>query len=321
MRVIAITKPCVEAEKELILSAVEKEDNVLFFDSEEALLKSENGKKADVVLGEPDLSTIHAMKNLRWIQMTWAGANKYTTAPDYPEGVVLTSASGAYGYVISEYILSGLLALTKKLFLYRAQLQDGGWYRLENDDTLEGKRVLILGTGDIGQETAKKLKAFGAYTVGICRTSGKTNPFFDEMYTVEQLDAQLPSADIVVIALPGTAETTGMFDAERISKMKASAVLVNVGRGFIVDTDALTDALQNGTLKGAVLDVTDPEPLPEQHPLRFMENVVLTPHVSGIGWAENMFTRKRILDIFCENIKRDRANEPKKNVIDFSKGY
>ena len=205
MRVIAITKPCMEVEREQILSAVTAEDKVLFFDSEEALLKSEDGKSADIILGEPDLSTIHVMKNLRWIQMTWAGANKYTSAPDYPEGVELISASGAYGHVISEYILSGLLALTKKLFLYRAQLQDGGWSRLENDDTLEGKRVLILGTGDIGQETAKKLKAFGAYTVGICRTSGKTNPFFDEMYTVEQLDAQLPSADIVVIALPGTA--------------------------------------------------------------------------------------------------------------------
>ena len=321
MRVIAITKPCVEAEKELILSATEKADSVLFFDNEEALLKSENGKSADIILGEPDLSTIHAMENLRWIQMTWAGANKYTTAPDYPKGVVLTSASGAYGYVISEYILSGILALTKKLFLYRAQLQDGGWYRLENDDTLEGKRVLILGTGDIGQETAKKLKAFGAYPVGICRTPGRTSTFFEEIYTVDQLDAQLPSTDIVIIALPGTAETTGMFDAERISKMKTSAVLVNVGRGFIVDTDALTDALQNGVIKGAVMDVTDPEPLPETHPIRFMENVVLTPHVSGIGWAENMFTRKRILDIFCENIRRDRENVPKRNVIDFGKGY
>lgn len=321
MRVIAITKPCVEAEKELVLSAVEKEDNVLFFDSEEEMLKSEDCAKIEIILGEPDLRTIHAMKNLRWIQMTWAGANKYTSAPDYPSNIVLTSASGAYGYVISEYILSGLLSLTKKLFLYRAQLQDGGWSRLADDDTLEGKRVLILGTGDIGQETAKKLKAFGAYTVGMCRTPGKTNPLFDEMYTVEQLDMQLQCADIVVIALPGTTETTKMFGAERIRKMKPNAVLVNVGRGFIVDTDALTDALQNGALKGAVLDVTDPEPLPEQHPLRFMENVVLTPHVSGIGWAENMFTRKRILDIFCENIKHDRANEPKRNVIDFSKGY
>lgn len=321
MRVVAITKPCVEAEKELILSAVEKEDKVLFFDSEQEMLGSGECADIDVIFGEPDLSTIHAMKKLRWIQMTWAGANKYTSAPDYPDGVVLTSASGAYGAVISEYILSGLLALTKKLFLYRAQLQDGGWSRLANDDTLEGKRVLVLGTGDIGEETAKKLKTFGAYPVGICRTPGRTSPFFEEIYTVEQLDVQLPMADIVVIALPGTKESAGMFDAKRISRMKPSAVLTNVGRGFIVDTDALTEALQNGIIKGAVLDVTDPEPLPENHPLRFMENVVLTPHVSGIGWAENMFTRKRIIDIFCANIRREQENTPKKNVIDFSKGY
>ncbi|MBR2407910.1 MAG: D-2-hydroxyacid dehydrogenase [Lachnospiraceae bacterium] len=321
MRIIAITKKCLECEKELILSAVEKEDKVLFFDNEEELLKSGACTNVEIILGEPDISTIHSMKNLRWIQMTWAGANKYTSASDYPNDIILTSASGAYGYVISEYIVSGILALTKKLFLYRAQMQRGGWNKIENDDTLEGKRVLILGTGDIGQETAKKLKCFGAYTVGICRMPGKERLFFDEMYTVEQVDLQLQSADVVVIALPGTKETAGMFDAERIKKMKSSAVLVNVGRGSIVDTNAMTDALQNGLLKGAVLDVTEPEPLPETHPLRFMENVVLTPHISGIGWGENLFTRKRILDIFCENIKRDRNNDPKKNVIDFGKGY
>lgn len=321
MRVIAITKKCAECEKELILSAVEKEDRVLFFDNEEELLKDKAYADAEIIFGEPDLSTIHGMKKLRWIQMTWAGANKYTSAPDYPNHITLTSASGAYGYVISEYIVSGLLALTKKLFLYRTQMQQDGWGKIGDDDTLEGKRVLILGTGDIGQETAKKLKCFGAYTVGICRTPGKENLFFDEMYTVDHLDTQLPDADVVVIALPGTKETTGMFDGERIKKMKPGAILANVGRGFIVNTDAMTNALQKGLLRGAVLDVTDPEPLPEKHPLRCMENVVLTPHISGIGWGENMFTRKRILDIFCENIKRDRKNEPKKNVIDFGKGY
>ena len=88
-----------------------------------------------------------------------------------------------------------------------------------------------------------------------------------------------------------------------------------------MDTDALTAALQKGLLRGAVLDVTDPEPLPAKHPLRYMENVILTPHISGISWGENKFTRKRILDIFCENMKRDHNHEPKKNRIDFSKGY
>ena len=129
------------------------------------------------------------------------------------------------------------------------------------------------------------------------------------------------TADVVIIALPGTKETAGMFDAEKIRQMKKSAVLVNVGRGFIVNTHDLTNALQNGALSGAVLDVTDPEPLPADHPLRRMENVVLTPHVSGTTWGENQFTRRRIIDIFCENLRLDSKNETKKNVVDFSRGY
>ncbi len=321
MRTIAVLKKCLESEKEFILSSVEKEDKVLFFDNEEELLKSGECENIEVILGEPEHSTIHSMKKLRWIQMSWAGANKYTSAPDFPKNITLTSASGAYGCVISEYIVSGILALIRNLFPYRAQMEAGGWSQIESDDTLEGKRVLILGTGNIGQETAKKLKCFGCYTVGICRSFREKQMYFDEMYTIDSVDTQLQSADVVVIALPGTAETAGMFDAEKISKMKKSAILVNVGRGFIVDTDALTNALQEGLLRGAVLDVTDPEPLPEKHPLRFMENVVLTPHISGISWGGNKFTRQRILDIFCENIKRDKNNELKKNVIDFSKGY
>lgn len=321
MRVIAITKKCVECEKNLILSAVEQEDQVLFFDNEKELLESQECANIEIVLGEPELSTIHCMKHLRWIQMTWAGANKYTSAVDFPDQVVLTSASGAYGCVISEYIVSGILALYKNLFAYRAQMQEGGWNKIQGEDTLEGKRVLILGTGNIGQETAKKLRCFGAYTVGICRTPGRQQFPFEEIYTIDSVDTQLQSADVVVIALPGTAETRGMFDAERIKRMKASAILVNVGRGFVVNTDELTNALQQGLLRGAVLDVTDPEPLPEKHPLRDMENVLLTPHISGIGWGENQFTRKRILEIFCENMKRDTNHEPKKNRIDFSKGY
>ena len=321
MRTIAILKKCLEHEKKIILSSVEKEDKVLFFDSEKELLTSKECSNVEIVFGEPELNTINYMKNLRWIQMTWAGANKYTSALNFPDNVTLTSASGAYGGVISEYIVSGVLAIYKKLLQYHSQMKSGGWNKIEGDDTLEGKKVLILGTGNIGQETAKKLKCFGVYTVGIGRTSCNKNTCFDEMYTIDSVDMELESADVVIIALPGTSETAGMFDAKRISKMKENAILVNVGRGFIVNTDELTDALQKGVIAGAVLDVTEPEPLPEKHPLRYMENVLLTPHISGISWGENNFTRKKILDIFCENMKLDRDNETKRNIIDFSKGY
>lgn len=321
MRTIAIIKKCLECEKKLILSSVDKEDKVLFFDNEKELLKSEDIDNIEIIFGEPEHSMIQLMKNLRWIQMTWAGANKYTSDIDFPDNITLTSASGAYGCVISEYIVSGILALCKNLFLYNAQMKSGGWSKIEGDDTLEGKRVLILGTGNIGQETAKKLRCFGCYIVGISRSSGNKHICFDEKYTIDSIDTQLQSADVVIIALPGTAETEGMFDADRIKKMKTNSILVNVGRGVVVNTDELTSALQKGLIRGAVLDVTDPEPLPENHPLRYMENVLLTPHISGISWGENKFTRKRILDIFCENIKRDKNSEPKNNVIDFSKGY
>jgi len=250
MRTIAITKKCTEYEKNLILSSVEKEDKVLFFDNEKELLESANIEDIEIILGEPELSTVHSMKNLRWIQMTWAGVNIYTSTQDFPENVVLTNASGAYGCVISEYIVSGILALVKNLYPYRAQMQAGGWSKIEGEDTIEGKRALILGTGNIGEETAKRLKCFGCETIGICRTPGKKVKFFDEVYTIDSLDEQLQSADVVVIALPGTVETSGMFDTDRISKMKADAILVNVGRGFIVNTNDLTEALQSGCLRG-----------------------------------------------------------------------
>lgn len=123
-------------EKNLILSAVEKEDKVLFFNNEKELLESKDFEDVEIILGEPELSTIRAMKNLRWIQMTWAGANKYTIEPDFPENITLTNSSGAYGCVISEYIVSGILALIKNLFAYRTQMQDGGWSKIEGEDTL-----------------------------------------------------------------------------------------------------------------------------------------------------------------------------------------
>ena len=321
MRTIAILKECKDAEKELLLSAAEKDDTILFFPNEAALPESGLADQIHVVFGEPDLETVAALPNLRWIQMTWAGANKYTSRPDYPANVTLTSASGAFGGVISEHILAGVLSLYKNLRAYRAQLQQGGWKLLAGDDSLEGKRALILGTGDIGSHTAKKLKAFGATTVGICRTNLKTSEHFDECFLVSALDDELPKADLVIIALPGTSETRGLMNRERIAKIKPNALLANVGRGFVVDTAALTDALAAGKLRGAVLDVTDPEPLPDDHPLRQMENVILTPHVSGISWGENDHTRQKIIRIFLQNLQKDAQNQPLSHQIDLINGY
>ena len=321
MSTIAIVKKCMENERDFILSHSDPNDKVLFLDDEKQLLLSEAIDNIEIVLGEPEIDTVLALKKLKWLQMTWAGANKYTTHPELFENITLTSASGAYGDVISEYIISGVLALYRNLFLYRNQLKDGGWNRIEKEGTLEGKRALILGTGNIGIETAKRLKVFGTEAIGICRTNKDNIPYFDAVYTNEYLDREVEKADIVIIALPGTKETANMFDKDRIAKLKPDSILVNIGRGIIVDTDALTEALSNNRIQGAVLDVTNPEPLPDNHPLRFMENVVLTPHISGIGWGDNKYTRKKILDIFCDNLKKYKNGKVLKNIIDFNKGY
>ena len=321
MRQIAILKSCTEQEHRFLCSCAAEDDVLFFFESEEALLSSSASDQIDVILGEPSIETVLSMRALRWIQMTWAGANKYTSAENFPAHITLTSASGAFGGIISEHVLAGILALYKNLPVYRTQLQNGQWQLLSGDDTLEGKRALILGTGNIGSETAKKLHAFGAHTIGLSRTLHQVSPFFDESYTIDTLDIQLPLADLVIIALPGTKETNRLLNRTRISMLQQNTILVNVGRGFIIETLALTDALTSGALRGAVLDVTDPEPLPADHRLRFLDNVILTPHVSGISWGENQFTRQRILTIFQENLCRDRLGTPLKNVIDFQIGY
>ena len=135
----------------------------------------------------------------------------------------------------------------------------------------------------------------------------------------QMVDEYLPQADCVAITLPGTTATKGMFDAERMAKMKDGAILLNVGRGMIVDTDALCAALENGKLAGAGVDVTDPEPLPADHPLWKMENAVITPHISGGYHLQE--THDRIVRIMAENLKRFLAGEPLRNVVDFSTGY
>ena len=310
---IAITKPCTPAEKAW-LDANLSPDHTLFYDG------GWNAEEIDIVLGEPDLAEMQKMPRLRWVQMTWAGANKYTCAP-FPENVALTTASGAFGIIISEHILAGILTLYKNLPAYRRQMAEGDWALLPGDDTLEGKQALILGTGDIGTQTAKKLKAFGVDITGICRENTAVDSCFDRCFTVAHLDELLGQADLVIVALPGTNETTGLLGPEQFAKMKPNALFVNVGRGFVADTAALTQALETGKLRGAVLDVVDPEPLPQNHILRTLPNVVLTPHISGISWGENAYTRKRILNIFLENIRRDAKGLPLKNFVDFTKGY
>jgi len=274
--------------------------------------------QADVILGNAAPSMISPEDKLQWLQTNSAGVDGYLDGC-LPKNAVLTNATGAYGLAISEYMLAVWLEQMKKLHTYRDVQHTSTWKDLGPVTSAWESTVLVLGLGDIGGEFAKRAKALGAYVIGVRRKGTDKPDYVDELILTEKLDEYLPKADCVAITLPGTKETKGMFDAARLAKMKDGAVLLNVGRGMIVDGDALYAALESGKLSGAALDVTDPEPLPAEHPLWLQENCVITPHISGGFHLEE--THDRIIRIMAENLRAFCAGKPLRNVVDFETGY
>lgn len=212
-----------------------------------------------------------------------------------------------------------LLELFKKLHSYRDAQHLHQWKSLGRVRSIEGSTVLVLGMGDIGGEFARKVKALGATVIGVRRTDTRKPDYVDELYLTEELDSLLPRADVVAVTLPGNRETAGMVSRKRIESMKEGAVLLNVGRGVIVDTEALCDGLESGHLGGVGLDVTDPEPLPQNHRLWDLPNAVITPHISGFYHLPE--TLERIVRISAENLRAYVSGNPLRNQVDFSTGY
>lgn len=276
---------------------------------------------AEICIGEPPLALVQQAEKLRWVQMTWAGTDIYTRRTGFPERVTLTNASGAFGRTISEYVLGGILTMYRNFPAYREQQKHAVWQSAGAERTLFGKTVLVLGTGDLGGNVAKRLSGFDTVTVGVRRSKGKLPPYFNEVWTFDELDALLPQADVVVGCLPNTPETAGLLSEKRLRSMKKDALLVNVGRGTLLSTDTLARVLADGQLSGAVLDVADTEPLPPSSPLWGMENVLLTPHVSGRGFGHDKGTEQLIWEIVTANLTRYLEGKPLHNIVDFGKGY
>lgn len=272
----------------------------------------------EVILGNvPPECLVHA-RNLQWLQLNNAGTEGYCDGA-LPEDVLLTNATGAYGLAISEHMIGMLFELQKKLNLYGRNQREHLWKKEGHVQIIEGSRVLVIGLGDIGTAFARKMKGLGCRTVGIKRREARMAEGVDDLYTLERLERQLPLADIVALSLPGNQDTYHLMNEERLRLLKPGAVVMNVGRGITLDTEALTKALQEGRIAGACLDVTDPEPLPPDHPLWDMENVILTPHVSG-GFTLPE-TLEKILDICIENLECYLVKRPLRNVIDRKTGY
>lgn len=313
---ILIVIPFEDNEKEKLMTKAPEAEYIFTTNKEitEDLVKS-----ADVIIGNVPPEYIKGSKKLKWLQLNSAGTDGYCEAGVIPEGAYLTNATGAYGLAISEHMLGLLLEIKKKLNLYYINQQQHLWKDEGNVTSIEGSTALIVGLGDIGGDFARKMKALGSYTIGIKRTNGKKPEYIDELYILEALDALLPKADVVAMCLPGTKETYHLFNKDKFKLMKKDAIILNIGRGNAICTEDLCDALENGIIKGAGLDVTEPEPLPPEHRLWNEPGVVITPHISGFFHLPE--TLRRIVGISIENLEHFIKQEPLKNIVDFNTGY
>lgn len=285
----------------------------------ETEVTAESLKGIHAILGNVDPALLKDADSLEWLQLHSAGVNGYCGQGVLPEGAVLTNASGAYGLAIAEHMLGMLLALQKKLTLYQENQKSHVW-RDEGPVTgIYHSRTLILGTGNLGQEFAWRMKALGSTVVGLCRSEKEKPDCLSEQYTMDALERELPKADIVALCLPGTDQTYHIMDERRIGLMKESAILLNVGRGTLVDQKALTRALCEHRLAGAALDVADPEPLPGEDPLWNAPNLLLTPHVSGGYHMKETF--EYILEIAAKNLQSYRRGEPFGRRVNLKLGY
>lgn len=282
-----------------------------------------NGRPDDMLLGEAEIiiggiaaDQLPLCKKLRFLQLSMAGSDSY--AKLVPQSILLANASGAYGLAISEHMLGVMLMLMKKLHLYRDNQRESLWRDEGGVTTPMGARILIVGLGDIGGEFAKRCTSLGAHCVGIRRTLREMPDYIEEQHTLADLDSLLPDCDVVALALPQSDESIHLFDEKRLRLMKKGAILLNVGRGSAVDSDALAAVLEESRIS-AGLDVTEPEPLPAEHKLWKCPNCIITPHISGYYHLAE--THDRIVRIAAENLSAYLNGGKISNLVDRSTGY
>ncbi|MCL2748124.1 MAG: D-2-hydroxyacid dehydrogenase [Oscillospiraceae bacterium] len=267
---------------------------------------------AEVIFGFPDPAALLSAPQLQWLHLPSSGADPYVDLRLYANRqVTLTTSAGVYGAPMAEHILMLFLMLARG---YRRDDPDEAY---DTPRELNGSTVVLLGLGDVGRTLAARLSSFATTTLGIRRNLWDKPPHVHELLDLNSLKPALARADFVVSSLPLTRETQHLLNADAFNAMKPGAIFVNVGRGAVVDTDALTDALARGHLAGTGLDVTDPEPLPADHPLCTMPNVILTPHIAGASCE----VPQRRFAFFEKQLARYLAGRRLHNVVDFFRGY
>lgn len=252
---------------------------------------------------------------LKWVHALSAGVEHLLPPALVQSDIILTNSRGIHGIPIAEHVLAYILAFSRGLPQAFTNQKKKLWQRMKTDEIYD-KTIGIVGLGSIGREIAKRAKALGLKVLATKRTQ-TTELFVNNLYTPDQLDLLLAASDYVVVTLPLTEKTAGMFTMESFKTMKKSAYFINVSRGQIICEPDLVAALETGVIRGAGLDVFESEPLPETSPLWSMENVIITPHVAALS----PYYMERAIKLFIENLSKYLHNADMLNVIDKEKGY
>ncbi|MBW7882988.1 MAG: D-2-hydroxyacid dehydrogenase [Caldilineaceae bacterium] len=271
-------------------------------------------EQTSIILGDPRpvRSLLNELPALRWVQCTWAGVD-LLVEPGLRRDYILTNVRDVFGPLMAEYVLGYALMLERRGWQrFRAQMERRWDSTVAG--TLRGKRLGLLGVGSIGGEIARMAHHFGMATLGYTRAS-EDCPHIDAYYHGDACLQMAAQCDYLVSTLPDTAASRRLVNRELLAALPPHAVFMNVGRGSVVDEDALMAALQEGSIAGAVLDVLETEPLPPEHPLWTVPNVLITSHTAAASFPTD------IAPIFVENYRRFQAGEPLLYRVEFERGY
>lgn len=274
--------------------------------------------EADVIVGNPPRKFNLNRPTLKALLLNSAGNDQFLLPSILNRQTLLTNASGSYGHAICEHMMGMIFSFNKNLRFYYDRQKEARWTPLFTGREIYGSNVLLLGVGDIGTEFAKVLKVLGAHVTGL-RNSYKEHPNCDEIITSKELHDVLPKMDYIITSLPATNATFHMLSHDEFSLMKEDAVVCNVGRGSVIDTYALLEALDNKSIGGALLDVFEEEPLPADSPLWKNPRVMITPHCSGgYHWksVQDYYTQ-----LVIRNLNHLKNQEPLENFVNRTKGY
>ncbi len=308
---IYIANHFAERYRELITAALGVDVVISTATSESDVVTNYQGEP--IILGRPDfiLPLLNTEPPVQWVQSTWAGVTPLINLPF--KSYVLTGVKDVFGEQMSEYVLGYALAHELRV-LERQRAQSERRWDQSSSSRFAGRTMGIMGTGSIGSHVAKAALGLGLRVLGY-NSSGKPIDPFERVYSIESLSTFLRQCDYLVGILPDLAATTNLIDTQALRTMKESSLLINVGRGNLIDEDALCEALATNSIAGAVLDVFKQEPLPEDSPLWTAPNCTITGHVAAVSHPEE------IAELFLANYQRFQNSEPLKHVVEFEKGY